>query len=93
MKDALLLVDAINDFRHEDAEMLLESFRERHRAIVRTLGEARAEDTPLIYANDNFGVWDGNAPRLVEQALRGKARDLIPAIAPCGTPRRSSAPA
>ena len=29
MKDALLLVDAINDFRHEDGDKLLESFRER----------------------------------------------------------------
>ena len=30
MKDALLLVDVINDFRHEDGDKLLESFRERH---------------------------------------------------------------
>jgi nicotinamidase-related amidase len=82
MKDALLLVDVINDFRHEDGEKLLESFRERHGALVRTLEKARASDVPVVYANDNFGVWDGNAQRLVEQALDGAAGDLVERIAP-----------
>ena len=82
MKDALLLVDVINDFRHEDGDKLLESFRERHGALVSALEEARAKGVPVIYANDNFGVWDGNGPRLVEEALSGKAGDLVEQIAP-----------
>jgi nicotinamidase-related amidase len=82
MKDALLLVDVINDFRHEDGDKLLESFRERHGALLRALEEARAKDVPVVYANDNFGVWDGNGPRLVEGALGGKAGDLVQQIAP-----------
>jgi len=82
MKDALLLVDVINDFRHEDGDNLLESFRERHGALVRALEDARAEDVPVVYANDNFGVWDGSATRLVEQALDGKAGELVERIAP-----------
>jgi nicotinamidase-related amidase len=82
MKDALLLVDVINDFRHEYAGKLLGSFRERHDALVQALENARDRDTPVVYANDNFGVWDGNGPRLVEQALSGEAADLIRRIAP-----------
>ena len=82
MKDALLLVDAINDFRHEDGDKLLESFRERHGALLRALEDARAKDVPVIYANDNFGVWDGNGPRLVEEARHGRAGDLVEQIAP-----------
>ena len=82
MNDALLLVDVINDFRHEDGDKLLESFRERHGALLRALEEARANDVPVIYANDNFGVWDGDAPRLVEQALAGEAGDLVQRIVP-----------
>ena len=54
MMDALLLVDVINDFRHEDGDKLLESFRERHGALVSALEEARAKGVPVIYANDNF---------------------------------------
>jgi nicotinamidase-related amidase len=82
MKDALLLVDVINDFRHEDGDALLESFRERHGALIRALEDARADDVPVVYANDNFGVWDGNATRLVALALGGEAGDLVEPIAP-----------
>jgi len=82
MKDALLLVDVINDFRHEDGDTLLESFRVRHGALVRALEAARAQNAPVIYANDNFEVWDGNAPRLLEEARRGRAGDLVEVIAP-----------
>jgi len=34
VKDALLLVDVINDFRHEDGEALLASFRRRHAGLL-----------------------------------------------------------
>ena len=82
MMDALLLVDVMNDFRHEDGDKLLESFRERHGALVSALEESRAKGVPVIYANDNFEVWDGNAARLVEEARRGRAGDLVEQIAP-----------
>lgn len=82
MKDALLLVDVINDFRHEGGDKLLKSFQERHGALLSALEGARAKGVPVIYANDNFGVWDGNGPRLVEEALSGKAGDLVEQIAP-----------
>ena len=82
MKDALLLVDVITDFRHEGGEKLLASFRKRHDALVRTLEDARRRGLPVVYANDNFGVWDGNADRLVDAALHGEAGDLVRRIAP-----------
>jgi hypothetical protein len=82
MTDALLLVDVINDFRHEDGAKLLASFRERHDALVRALDEAREHAVPVVYANDNFGVWDGDARRLVEEAKQGEAGTLVARIAP-----------
>jgi nicotinamidase-related amidase len=82
VRDALLLVDVVNDFRHEDGEALLASFRERREGFVRVVERARADELPLLYANDNFGVWDGNAPRLVRQALAGRGGELVEAIAP-----------
>jgi nicotinamidase-related amidase len=80
--DALLLVDLVNDFQHEGGEPLLESFRARHEGVVRALGRARAADVPVLYANDNFGAWDGDAPRLVRRALEGRGGELVAAIAP-----------
>jgi nicotinamidase-related amidase len=82
VKDALLLVDVVNDFEHEDGEQLLASFRERHEGFVRAVEGARGEGLPLLYANDNFGVWNGDAPRLVRSALEGRGGELVEAIAP-----------
>jgi nicotinamidase-related amidase len=87
VKDALLLVDLLSDFEHEDGERLLESFRVRHEGMVRALGRARSEDVPVVYANDNYGVWDGDRQRLVKQALEGRGGDLLEAIAPADDDR------
>lgn len=82
MRDVLLLVDVVNDFEHEDGERLLESFRSRHGGFVAALERARDEGLPVIYANDTFGVWDGDAPRLVRSALGGRGGELLEPIAP-----------
>jgi nicotinamidase-related amidase len=82
MSDALLLVDVINDFRHEDGGALLASFRDRHQRLVEAIAEAREREMPVIYANDNDGVWDGDSRRLVRVAIEGRGGELIEAIAP-----------
>jgi nicotinamidase-related amidase len=83
VKDALLLVDIVNDFRHDDGEALLESFRARHAGLVQALTEARGAGVPVVYANDNHGVWDGDAPRLVRHAIEeGRGGELVAEIAP-----------
>jgi nicotinamidase-related amidase len=81
-KDALLLVDVIQDFEHEDGDALLESFRARHGALVKVLEDARARGIPVLYANDNRGVWDGDVSRLLRQAIEGRGGELVAAIAP-----------
>jgi nicotinamidase-related amidase len=82
MKDALLVVDAINEFEHEDAEQLLASFRARAEGLRDALERARAGGVPVIYANDHFGRWDGDAPGLVRRALAARGGDVIASIAP-----------
>jgi nicotinamidase-related amidase len=82
VRDVLLLVDVVNRFEHEDGEALLASYRRRHEGMVAALERARAEDIPVVYANDNDGLWDGDAPGLVRAAIAGKGGDLIAAIAP-----------
>jgi nicotinamidase-related amidase len=83
LKDALLLVDVVQDFRHEDGERLLGSFRERHGGLVAALEEARSSGVAVIYANDNEGIWDGNAARLVRRAVdEGRGSELVAAVAP-----------
>lgn len=82
-RPALLLVDVINDFRHEDGETLLAGFERRVAGIEEALGLARAAGAPVVYANDNWGVWDGDARRLVEEAItHGLGGELVRRVAP-----------
>ena len=82
MRDALLLVDVINTFDHEDGERLLESFRRRHGGLLRAIERARTADVPVVYANDNVGIWDGDARDLVRRAVDGPGGNLVQAVAP-----------
>jgi nicotinamidase-related amidase len=79
---ALLLVDVIKDFEHEDGDRLFASFRKRHAGLVTAVEQARADGTTIVYANDNAGKWRSDAPSLIERALEGKGGELVAAIAP-----------
>lgn len=82
MKDALLLVDVIDDFSHEDGEALLRSFRSRQPALVRALAAARGR-IPVVYANDMRDRWDSDAPGYVADVrANGLGGDLVADIAP-----------
>ena len=79
---ALLLVDVIKDFQHEGGR-LLASFRERHPALRRTLEDARARGTAVVYANDNAGTWTSDVPELLRRAIEnGEGGDLVSEVAP-----------
>jgi nicotinamidase-related amidase len=82
VRDALVLVDVINAFDYEDGERLLASFRDRQAGLLRALERARRDGVPVVYANDNVGVWDGDAPGLVRRAVAGPGGELVEAIAP-----------
>jgi nicotinamidase-related amidase len=79
--DALLLVDVLKDFRHEDGDALLESYRRRHRALVALLGDARARGVQVVYANDR-GEHTTAEDVLREAVEDGKAGQLVAAVAP-----------
>jgi nicotinamidase-related amidase len=83
MARALVLVDVIKDFRHEDGERLLTSYRARHSSLTAALTRAREAGLPIVYANDNSGVWNSDFPGLLEQALeQGHAGELVTEVAP-----------
>ena len=49
------------------------------RGLIQT---SRQRATPIIYANDSFGIFDGDARSIVERARRGQAANLVEAIVP-----------
>jgi nicotinamidase-related amidase len=82
MRDCLLLVDVFGDFSHEDGDALLESFQARFPELEALVRDARRLELPVIYANDSFGVFDGDMRAIVDRALRGPAGEQIGQIAP-----------
>jgi nicotinamidase-related amidase len=82
VKRALLLVDVIKDFEHEDGERLFQSFRSRHAALLELLEGARREGMPVVYGNDSDEPWDSDAPGLVRRTLAGRGGELVAAVAP-----------
>jgi nicotinamidase-related amidase len=79
---ALIVIDMLNPYEHEDAEPLMESVS----AALPSLSELvrRAPDAGLltVYVNDNHGDWTAGRDKLTQRALAGAAPHLIEPIAP-----------
>jgi nicotinamidase-related amidase len=80
--EALLVLDVINDFEHEDGDRLLASLAARRPALERALVHARERGLAVIYVNDAQGRWDGERSAHVALALAGKGGDVVARLAP-----------
>lgn len=81
--DALLVVDVLNDFDHDDAESLLASFRERGARMAAVLTAAREAGVPVIYVNDDRDRWDSDAPASRAKPQEGPGATLSGRCCPC----------
>ncbi len=80
---AVLVIDMLNSYQHEDAEKLTQSVENIIEPIAGLVAEARRrDDVDLIYVNDNYGDFAANQQDLVRQALEGDRRDLVEPIVP-----------
>ena len=81
-KTALVVVDMLNSYEHDDAEQLTKSVE----TIVNPLSDliARAEDAgvEIVYVNDNYGDWKSSQQDLEKQAMEGARRDLVEPLMP-----------
>jgi nicotinamidase-related amidase len=80
--DALVVVDLLNDFEHEDGDRLLDSLRARQAGVVDAIESARARGLPVVYVNDHLGEWSADRHTLVERARNGKGGDLLAGALP-----------
>jgi nicotinamidase-related amidase len=82
---ALLVIDMLNTYDHEDADKLAESVREVLPQVVELRDRAADDDdTLLVYVNDNYDHWELDRDELVERAVGGRHPDLVEPIAPRG---------
>ena len=82
MKDALLVIDVLNDFRHDEGDRLHASFQRRFEGLRSALEGARGRGVPVIFVNDHHGEWATDRRRLVERALAGKGGRQMEALTP-----------
>lgn len=79
---ALVIIDMLNTYDHDDAELLVPSVARALPAVVDLLAQARDRAIPVIYANDNFGRWRSHHGEILEAALAGPHADLVEPLRP-----------
>lgn len=79
---ALIVVDMLNRYEHEDAEPLRDAVREVLPAITDLIRRAREQELLVVYVNDNHGDWTAGRGGLTRWALDGADPALIEPIAP-----------
>ena len=79
---ALVVVDMINTYDHEDAERLRESAEQAVPVLSDLVARARREGAPIVYVNDNFGQWRSDPRALVDSALASAHGSLVEPIVP-----------
>ncbi len=81
---ALIVIDMLNRYEHEDAEALRESVRAALPGIRGALDAAAEKGLMTVYVNDNHGDWAADREALCEWAASGPAKELVEPILPAG---------
>ncbi|MFN3001977.1 cysteine hydrolase family protein [Mycolicibacterium wolinskyi] len=80
---AVVVVDMLNSYQHEDAELLAPNVARIIDPLVNLIKAARErDDVDLIYVNDNYGDFTAQFSDIVESALDGERPDLVRPILP-----------
>ncbi|MEU9297434.1 isochorismatase family cysteine hydrolase [Streptomyces sp. NPDC048266] len=79
---ALVVIDMLNTYLHEDADQLVPSVGTALPGIVDLLGRARKAGVPVVYANDNFGRWRSHHGQILDMALSGRHPELVEPVRP-----------
>ncbi len=79
---ALVIVDVLNPYEHEDSELLAESMAQVVSPIAGLVERARDDDQPVIYVNDNYGNWNSSSQKLLDAALDGRHPELVEPLRP-----------
>src|SRR5687768_15371474 len=81
-RSALIVVDMLNTYDHEDADRLVESVRAVIDPIAGLVERAAGAGVEVIYVNDNYGDWNSSQEELARRALEGRRPELVEPILP-----------
>jgi nicotinamidase-related amidase len=81
-RPAVIVIDMINSYDHEDADLLVASARPVVPVVRKLIERARDAGVEVIYVNDNRGRWRSQGDDIVAAALHGPHPDLVEAVRP-----------
>jgi len=79
---ALLVVDMLNPYDHEDADVLAGNVAPIVEPLAALIGRAHEDGLDVIYVNDNLGDFAATRHDLVKRALDGRRPELIEPLIP-----------
>ncbi|MBC6463851.1 isochorismatase family cysteine hydrolase, partial [Actinomadura sp. HBU206391] len=80
---ALIVIDMMNPYDHEDADLLAGSVETIIEPLRELIDRAHdQEDVRLLYVNDNHGDFSATREDIVERALKGRRPDLVEPVRP-----------
>jgi nicotinamidase-related amidase len=82
VKSALIVVDMLNSYEHDDADRLTESVEKIVEPLSEVIARAERDGTEIIYVNDNYGDWNSSQEELAKKALNGARPDLVEPLLP-----------
>jgi nicotinamidase-related amidase len=81
-ESALLVIDMLNTYEHEDSDPLAESAADAVPSIAALQEKAGEAEVPVIYVNDSYGDWNTSSQELAEKAMAGAHPELVEPILP-----------
>ncbi|WP_347548179.1 isochorismatase family cysteine hydrolase [Pseudalkalibacillus hwajinpoensis] len=79
---ALLLIDVINTLDFKDAELLARYTEETADNIAALKKEAKSQGLPVIYVNDNYGLWQSDFKKVINYAAEANGQHLVDRLEP-----------
>lgn len=79
---ALIIIDMINKMDFVGGEDLLENTMKITKPLQQLKANAKNQNMPVIYVNDNFGLWQDHVDELIEECKKGPGEKIINEILP-----------
>lgn len=81
---ALLIIDMINDFQHEDGASLFKHALPAAEAIADLKNQAKRAGIPVVYVNDNFQEWRASFAATIDRVEEGseEGRQVVKTLRP-----------
>jgi nicotinamidase-related amidase len=79
---ATIVIDMLNPYDHDDADLLAEQAESRIEPLKRLIDATGDSDAELIYVNDNYDDFTATSKDIGDNAMKGKRPDLVEPILP-----------